>query len=180
LSFVLSKKCLVQEFSWLYVNNPACYLSYVLILFSCMMQMCYSFVKFGCSVILSSAFEEGRFCEIFHSNASGWRSCETCRKVSQIFFMVVWIALLMSLLLLVCSMQTMLHRFPKLSLDHVVLIDDYCCLNALWCSCYYVWGKGFTLIPETKFELCGFNRWLIILCREFIVDVLFQVIPSCC
>ncbi|RDX73195.1 B3 domain-containing protein, partial [Mucuna pruriens] len=27
-----------------------------------------------------SAFEEGRFCEIYHSNASGWRSCETCRK----------------------------------------------------------------------------------------------------
>lgn len=27
-----------------------------------------------------SAFEEGRFCEIFHVNASGWRSCETCRK----------------------------------------------------------------------------------------------------
>ncbi|XP_027354888.1 B3 domain-containing protein Os07g0563300-like [Abrus precatorius] len=27
-----------------------------------------------------SAFEEGRFCEIFHSTASGWRSCETCRK----------------------------------------------------------------------------------------------------
>ncbi|XP_020221954.1 B3 domain-containing protein Os07g0563300 [Cajanus cajan] len=27
-----------------------------------------------------SAFEEGRFCEIFHSSASGWRSCETCRK----------------------------------------------------------------------------------------------------
>ncbi|KAG5131215.1 hypothetical protein JHK84_037612 [Glycine max] len=27
-----------------------------------------------------SAFEEGRFCEIFHSNASGWRSCETCLK----------------------------------------------------------------------------------------------------
>ncbi|KAK7412276.1 hypothetical protein VNO78_03728 [Psophocarpus tetragonolobus] len=27
-----------------------------------------------------SAFEDGRFCEIFHSNASGWRSCETCRK----------------------------------------------------------------------------------------------------
>ncbi|XP_068497031.1 B3 domain-containing protein Os07g0563300-like isoform X1 [Phaseolus vulgaris] len=27
-----------------------------------------------------SAFEDGKFCEIFHSNASGWRSCETCRK----------------------------------------------------------------------------------------------------
>ncbi|KAK7302699.1 hypothetical protein RJT34_13595 [Clitoria ternatea] len=27
-----------------------------------------------------SAFDEGRFCEIFHSTASGWRSCETCRK----------------------------------------------------------------------------------------------------
>ncbi|KAI4296631.1 hypothetical protein L6164_036576 [Bauhinia variegata] len=27
-----------------------------------------------------SAFEEGRFCEIFHLNASGWRNCETCRK----------------------------------------------------------------------------------------------------
>ncbi|KAE9599307.1 putative transcription factor & chromatin remodeling CW-Zn-B3/VAL family [Lupinus albus] len=27
-----------------------------------------------------SAFEEGRFCDIFHSNASGWRNCETCRK----------------------------------------------------------------------------------------------------
>ncbi|KAF1882487.1 hypothetical protein Lal_00039135 [Lupinus albus] len=29
-----------------------------------------------------SAFEEGRFCDIFHSNASGWRNCETCRKPS--------------------------------------------------------------------------------------------------
>ncbi|MED6145148.1 hypothetical protein PIB30_022291 [Stylosanthes scabra] len=27
-----------------------------------------------------SAFEEGRFCETFHLNASGWRNCETCRK----------------------------------------------------------------------------------------------------
>ncbi|XP_057428834.1 B3 domain-containing protein Os07g0563300-like isoform X2 [Lotus japonicus] len=27
-----------------------------------------------------SAFEEGRFCEIFHSNTSGWRNCETCGK----------------------------------------------------------------------------------------------------
>ncbi|GAU33523.1 hypothetical protein TSUD_386680 [Trifolium subterraneum] len=27
-----------------------------------------------------SAFEEGRFCDIFHANASGWRNCETCRK----------------------------------------------------------------------------------------------------
>ncbi|XP_061363038.1 B3 domain-containing protein Os07g0563300-like [Gastrolobium bilobum] len=27
-----------------------------------------------------SAFEEGTFCEIFHSNASGWRNCDTCRK----------------------------------------------------------------------------------------------------
>ncbi|KAL1365057.1 hypothetical protein HN51_013165 [Arachis hypogaea] len=27
-----------------------------------------------------SAFEEGRFCEIFHLNTSGWRNCETCRK----------------------------------------------------------------------------------------------------
>ncbi|XP_061367671.1 B3 domain-containing protein Os07g0563300 [Gastrolobium bilobum] len=27
-----------------------------------------------------TAFEEGRFCETFHLNASGWRNCETCRK----------------------------------------------------------------------------------------------------
>ncbi|POO03696.1 Zinc finger-type transcription factor, partial [Trema orientale] len=27
-----------------------------------------------------SAFEEGRFCEIFHKNASGWRCCESCGK----------------------------------------------------------------------------------------------------
>ncbi|KAJ7946909.1 B3 domain-containing protein [Quillaja saponaria] len=27
-----------------------------------------------------SAYEEGRFCETFHSNVSGWRSCESCRK----------------------------------------------------------------------------------------------------
>ncbi|XVF27721.1 hypothetical protein REPUB_Repub14bG0133000 [Reevesia pubescens] len=26
------------------------------------------------------AFEEGRFCDSFHSNASGWRSCESCGK----------------------------------------------------------------------------------------------------
>ncbi|XVE51253.1 hypothetical protein DITRI_Ditri02bG0025100 [Diplodiscus trichospermus] len=28
----------------------------------------------------ASAFEEGRFCDIFHLNASGWRSCESCGK----------------------------------------------------------------------------------------------------
>ncbi|KAJ7968470.1 B3 domain-containing protein [Quillaja saponaria] len=27
-----------------------------------------------------SAYEEGRFCETFHLSASGWRSCESCRK----------------------------------------------------------------------------------------------------
>ncbi|XP_028795384.1 B3 domain-containing protein Os07g0563300, partial [Neltuma alba] len=27
-----------------------------------------------------SAFEEGRFCDIYHSKASGWRTCETCGK----------------------------------------------------------------------------------------------------
>ncbi|KAL5096598.1 hypothetical protein RYX36_000925 [Vicia faba] len=31
-----------------------------------------------------SAFEEGRFCDIFHANASGWRNCETCRKPSNL------------------------------------------------------------------------------------------------
>jgi len=43
LYFVLDKKHAVQEFSWLYINNRACCLSCVLILFSCMMHMCYSF-----------------------------------------------------------------------------------------------------------------------------------------
>ncbi|XP_074585324.1 B3 domain-containing protein Os07g0563300-like isoform X2 [Curcuma longa] len=28
----------------------------------------------------SSAFEQGTFCETFHSNDSGWRNCETCGK----------------------------------------------------------------------------------------------------
>ncbi|XVF87570.1 hypothetical protein PTKIN_Ptkin18bG0131000 [Pterospermum kingtungense] len=28
----------------------------------------------------ASAFEEGRFCDVFHLNASGWRSCESCGK----------------------------------------------------------------------------------------------------
>ncbi|XVF40584.1 hypothetical protein PTKIN_Ptkin01aG0125600 [Pterospermum kingtungense] len=28
----------------------------------------------------ASAFEEGRFCETFHLNASGWRNCESCGK----------------------------------------------------------------------------------------------------
>ncbi|XP_010268825.1 PREDICTED: B3 domain-containing protein Os07g0563300-like [Nelumbo nucifera] len=28
----------------------------------------------------ASAFEEGRFCETFHSEAAGWRSCEICGK----------------------------------------------------------------------------------------------------
>ncbi|KAK6268863.1 hypothetical protein QUC31_013023 [Theobroma cacao] len=28
----------------------------------------------------ASAFEEGRFCDTFHLNASGWRSCESCGK----------------------------------------------------------------------------------------------------
>lgn len=30
----------------------------------------------------SSAFEEGRFCNIFHPDATGWRDCHTCKKVS--------------------------------------------------------------------------------------------------
>ncbi|XWS18312.1 hypothetical protein CRYUN_Cryun32bG0033200 [Craigia yunnanensis] len=28
----------------------------------------------------ASAFEEGRFCDTFHLNASGWRNCESCGK----------------------------------------------------------------------------------------------------
>ncbi|XP_026392358.1 B3 domain-containing transcription repressor VAL1-like [Papaver somniferum] len=28
----------------------------------------------------ASAYEEGRFCDIFHSNAAGWRNCESCGK----------------------------------------------------------------------------------------------------
>ncbi|XP_019162407.1 PREDICTED: B3 domain-containing transcription repressor VAL2 isoform X4 [Ipomoea nil] len=28
----------------------------------------------------ASAYEEGKFCETFHLNASGWRSCESCGK----------------------------------------------------------------------------------------------------
>ncbi|KAJ4833901.1 hypothetical protein Tsubulata_032934 [Turnera subulata] len=28
----------------------------------------------------SSAYEDGRFCETFHMNASGWRCCESCGK----------------------------------------------------------------------------------------------------
>ncbi|KAE8686680.1 hypothetical protein F3Y22_tig00111036pilonHSYRG00043 [Hibiscus syriacus] len=28
----------------------------------------------------ASAFQEGRFCDTFHLNASGWRSCESCGK----------------------------------------------------------------------------------------------------
>ncbi|OVA13887.1 B3 DNA binding domain [Macleaya cordata] len=28
----------------------------------------------------ASAYEEGRFCDIFHTDAAGWRSCESCGK----------------------------------------------------------------------------------------------------
>ncbi|GMP74832.1 hypothetical protein CsSME_00032124 [Camellia sinensis var. sinensis] len=28
----------------------------------------------------ASAYEEGKFCETFHLNASGWRCCESCGK----------------------------------------------------------------------------------------------------
>ena len=33
----------------------------------------------------SSAYEEGKFCETFHLDASGWRCCESCGKVSEDF-----------------------------------------------------------------------------------------------
>lgn len=29
----------------------------------------------------SSVYEDGRFCETFHSNDDGWRDCESCGKV---------------------------------------------------------------------------------------------------
>ncbi|XP_031266781.1 B3 domain-containing protein Os07g0563300-like isoform X2 [Pistacia vera] len=39
----------------------------------------------GCSALLcircASAYEEGRFCNIFHLDASGWRDCVTCKKI---------------------------------------------------------------------------------------------------
>lgn len=37
---------------------------------------------FKFNFFFSSAYEEGRFCETFHLNASGWRCCESCGKVS--------------------------------------------------------------------------------------------------
>lgn len=33
--------------------------------------------------VYRSIYEEGRFCDTFHVNASGWRCCESCGKVSR-------------------------------------------------------------------------------------------------
>lgn len=41
----------------------------------------------------SSAYEEGKFCETFHLNASGWRCCESCGKVREIFKYLVFVGL---------------------------------------------------------------------------------------
>ncbi|KAH9802864.1 hypothetical protein KPL71_001556 [Citrus sinensis] len=33
---------------------------------------------------VNSAFEEGRFCNIFHPDATGWRDCHTCKKIKAV------------------------------------------------------------------------------------------------
>lgn len=32
----------------------------------------------------SSTFDQGNFCETYHSDAAGWRKCESCGKVSSL------------------------------------------------------------------------------------------------
>ncbi|KAJ0101207.1 hypothetical protein Patl1_04542 [Pistacia atlantica] len=51
------------------------------------LQKYYTISSFPCLFVLSSfgpcssAYEEGRFCNIFHLDASGWRDCVTCKKI---------------------------------------------------------------------------------------------------
>ena len=34
-----------------------------------------------CFSVSSGSFEQGSFCETFHSDVAGWRNCEACGKV---------------------------------------------------------------------------------------------------
>ena len=42
----------------------------------------------------SYAFDQGSFCETFHSDNDGWRKCESCGKVIYIFFLAVNVCLI--------------------------------------------------------------------------------------
>ncbi|CAK9141792.1 unnamed protein product [Ilex paraguariensis] len=56
-----------------------------------------------------SVYEEGKFCETFHLNASGWRSCECCGKVSRKFNILKFL-----LLQIHCGCIVSFHMFVLL------------------------------------------------------------------
>ncbi|KAK9269747.1 hypothetical protein L1049_001525 [Liquidambar formosana] len=59
-----------------------------------------------------SAYEDGRFCEIFHSHSDGWRNCDSCGKASNQSSSSLWNATLAQLLQ--CSTEPVeVERFDE-------------------------------------------------------------------
>lgn len=64
---------------------------FVLILFSYVMHMCYSFCKIWLFLsYLALLLRKGDFVRLFTWMLLGWRNCETRRKVSQIVIVIAW------------------------------------------------------------------------------------------
>lgn len=95
----------------------------------------------------SSVYEEGRFCETFHLNASGWRCCETCGKVSQEFFWFINILLWFGRYL-IGNLHSFNKSFGISSLNFLIVNLP---LQQVHCGCI-VSSNAFTLLDPGGIE----------------------------
>lgn len=95
------------------------------------------------SWFVSVVFEQGRFCETFHSDDAGWRTCNSCKKVRspdlyRVFFArppKFWIVLLLLLgsLLLLCVHLLVHHQGLFTSVNPLLLQRVHCgCIASIY------------------------------------------------
>lgn len=133
-----------------------------------------SLVCFFCSLLspIRAAFEEGRFCENFHSKASGWRSCESCGKVSETFHSAVFFMLLL-ILISVLYFDSFLVRMAycnplqRVHCGCIVSVHAYMLLDAGGVECIACAKKNDTLVTANHIfhskecRVANYVKWFL-------------------
>ncbi|KAM6585039.1 hypothetical protein CsatB_012041 [Cannabis sativa] len=86
----------------------------------------------------ASAFEEGRFCETFHGNASGWRCCESCGKRIH------------------CGCIVSIHAFTLLDPGGIECIT--CARKNVFLTSNPTWAQSF-LFPSERLKDLSMKNW---------------------
>ncbi|XP_062087334.1 B3 domain-containing protein Os07g0563300 [Humulus lupulus] len=87
----------------------------------------------------ASAFEEGRFCETFHGNASGWRCCESCGKRIH------------------CGCIVSIHAFTLLDPGGIECIT--CARKNVFLTSNPTWAQSFLFPSERLKDLSMTKNW---------------------